>query len=125
MTDSRPIILVVEDEVIIRMGAVDILEHAGFEVLEAPNADAAIKILEQRLDIRLVFTDVDMPGTMDGVKLAHYIRHRWPPVQLIVTSGKTVIKEKELPTGARFFGKPYLEHSITTAMREMTGAGSV
>ena len=121
MTDPRPTILLVEDEVIIRLGAVDLLEDAGFEVLEAPNADVAIKILEQRPDIRLVFTDVDI-GTMDGGKLTHYIRHRWPPIQLIVTSGKTFIREKDLPASARFFGKPYAEHSIVTTMHEMIRA---
>lgn len=95
------------------------VEHAGFEALEAPNADAAIKILERRPDIRLVFTDVDMPGTMDGLKLAHYIRHRWPPIKLLVTSGKSVLGEKALPDGARFFSKPYLENIVTSTMRRM------
>lgn len=123
MLRQRPVILVVEDEVLIRMGAVDIVEHAGFEAIEAANADSAIEILERRPDIRLVFTDVDMPGTMDGVKLAHYIRNRWPPILLIVTSGKGAVEEKALPAGARFFGKPYSEHGITNAMRHMLEVG--
>ena len=123
MTDQRPPILIVEDEVFIRMAAVDMVEHAGFEALEAPNADAAIGILERRPDIRLVFTDVDMPGTMDGLKLAHYIRHRWPPILLMVTSGKSVIEEKALPDGARFFSKPYAERIIANTMRKMLEVG--
>ena len=125
MTDQRPTVLVVEDEAIIRMAAIDIVEHAGFEALEAPNADAAIRILERRPDIRLVFTDVDMPGTMDGLKLAHYIRHRWPPILLMVTSGKSVIEEKALPDGARFFSKPYAERVIANTIREMLEVGEV
>lgn len=86
MRNGKPVILVVEDSALIRMGAVDLVLHAGYEALEACDADAAIRILEVRNDIDLVFTDVQMPGTMDGIKLSHYIRDRWPPVKLIVAS---------------------------------------
>lgn len=75
-------VLIVEDEPLIRMGAVDLIEEAGFEVYEAGRADAAIALLELHQDIRLIFTDVDMPGSMDGLKLAHYVRGRWPPVKI-------------------------------------------
>ena len=112
-------ILVVEDEALIRLAAVDIVESAGFIAVEASNADAAIKILEARSDISVVFTDVDMPGSMDGLKLAHYIRDRWPPIILIVASGKAIVAESQLPTGARFFNKPYEPHAIENAFREM------
>jgi CheY-like chemotaxis protein len=78
-------ILVVEDEALVRMAAREDIEAAGFEVYEAFNADEAIQLLEANPDIELVFTDVDMPGSMDGVKLAHYVRTRWPPVKIIVT----------------------------------------
>ncbi|MEO7223462.1 MAG: response regulator, partial [Devosia sp.] len=93
MRSARLVVLVVEDHALIRQAALDIVEEAGFEALEAQGADEAIKMLESRADIRLVFTDVEMPGTMDGVKLVHYIRERWPPVQLIVASGKLILKE--------------------------------
>ena len=110
------VVLVVEDEPFIRMAAADMITNAGFEVVEADSADEAIRILEVRSDIQLVFTDVDMPGTMDGVKLSHYIRHRWPPVKLIVASGKKLVAEDDLPKGAIFFSKPYSEHFLVEAI---------
>jgi two-component system, response regulator PdtaR len=116
MKNGRAVVLVVDDSVLIRMGAVDIVQSAGYEALEAEDADAAIRILEARNDIDLVFTDVQMPGTMDGIKLAHYIRNRWPPVKLIVASGWAILEESSLPTGSRYFAKPYSEHAITEAM---------
>jgi CheY-like chemotaxis protein len=119
MSPSRPVVLVVEDHVLIRQGALDIVNSAGFEALEAQSADEAIMILESRTDIRLVFTDVEMPGTMDGLKLVHYIRERWPPVHLIVASGKAILAESQLPTGAKFFFKPYDETSIIEMMTKM------
>ena len=119
MYNDKAVVLVVEDSAIIRMCAVDLVISAGYEALEARDADEAILILESRSDIDLVFTDVQMPGTMDGIKLAHYIRDRWPPVKLIVASGKSIIEESILPEGSRFFSKPYDEHVITNAMAGM------
>jgi CheY-like chemotaxis protein len=83
----RPVVLIVEDEFLLRMDAVDMIAAAGFEVVEAINADDAIEILESRPDITAVFTDIQMPGTMDGLKLARAVRGRWPPVKIIATSG--------------------------------------
>ena len=80
-------VLVVEDEALVRLSTREEIEAAGFKVYEAHNADEAIRLLEANPDIELIFTDVDMPGSMDGVKLAHYVRKRWPPVKIIVTSG--------------------------------------
>jgi CheY-like chemotaxis protein len=119
---NRAVILVVEDDPIIRMGALQLVFDAGFEALEADNADEAIRILEARSDIHLVFTDVGMPGTMDGIKLAHYIRQRWPLVKLIVASGKHILDESHLPVGARFFSKPYSDKTIVGAMMGMLSA---
>ncbi|AEG07671.1 response regulator [Sinorhizobium meliloti] len=119
MRNGKPVILVVEDSALIRMGAVDLVLHAGYEALEACDADAAIRILEARNDIDLVFTDVQMPGTMDGIKLSHYIRDRWPPVKLIVASGATILEESLLPSGGQFFSKPYDYHTITDAMARL------
>ena len=112
-------VLVVEDHPLVRGGLLEVIVEAGFETLEASSAVEAIRILEARPDIHLVFTDAEMPGTMDGLELARYIRNRWPPVELIVVSGKVVIDPPELPPGARFFPKPYRETSIVEAMTGM------
>ena len=111
--------MVVEDHPLVRMAVLEVMIEAGFEALDASSASGAIRTLEARPDIRLVFTDAEMPGTMDGIELAHYIRNRWPPVKLIVVSGKVVIDPPELPAGARFFAKPYRETSIVEAMTGM------
>jgi two-component system, response regulator PdtaR len=103
----RPIVLVVEDEVLIRLQATDIIQDAGFDVLEAANADEAIQILQSRADIEVIFTDVQMPGSMDGIKLAAAVRDRWPPVKIIATSGRSGDFAKNLPSGGRFISKPY------------------
>ena len=122
MHRSKAVVLVVEDDTIIRMGALDLVREAGYEALEARNADEAISILESRMDIDLVFTDVQMPGTMDGIKLSHYIRDRWPPVRLIVASGAAIVEESNLPTGSRFFSKPYDDHTIASEMARLLSA---
>jgi two-component system, response regulator PdtaR len=103
----RITVLIVEDEPLIRLDAAQTLEASGFEVIEASNADEAIKILEDRSDISVVFTDVQMPGSMDGVKLAQAVRKRWPPVKLIITSGRRLSRDLELPEGTGFISKPY------------------
>src|SRR5271154_3635956 len=92
----RPVVLVVEDEFLIRINAAEMIEEAGFEVVEASTADEAVAILEARLDIAVVFTDIQMPGTMDGLKLARAVRGRWPPIKIIATSGRHHIGETEL-----------------------------
>lgn len=116
---KRPVVLIVEDEVLVRMGTRDTVETAGFEVVEAGNADEAIAILAARDDIHLVFTDVHMPGSMDGLKLAHFVKDRWPPVKIIATSGHARITEGDLPEGGRFLHKPYTVAEITTTLREL------
>jgi two-component system, response regulator PdtaR len=100
-------VLLVEDEALVRLSMREEIEAAGYKVYEAYNADEAIQLLEANPDIELVFTDVDMPGSMDGVKLAHYVRNRWPPVKIIVTSGYRHVTPEELPEGSLFFSKPY------------------
>jgi CheY-like chemotaxis protein len=122
MSATQTVVLVVEDEAIIRMDVVGLLVGAGFEVLDAKSADHAIAILETRPDIRLVFTDVDMPGTMDGIRLAHHVRDRWPAVLLIVASGKMVVELALLPGGTRFFRKPYSDDVLVEAMTGMLAA---
>jgi CheY-like chemotaxis protein len=115
---KMPAVLIVEDEPLVRIGAVNIIEDAGFEVIEAASADEAIGILECRNDVRVVFTDIHMPGSMDGLKLAHAIRNRWPPIKIIVTSGRDLITAQDLPEGGRFFAKPYDPIEITDALHE-------
>jgi CheY-like chemotaxis protein len=124
MEYCKPVVLVVEDSHIIRMCTVDLVVAAGFEALEASSADEAIQVLEGRSDIHLVSTDVSMPGSMDGIKLSHYIRKRWPPVKLIVVSGKNIVDESHLPVGARFFSKPYNDSTIVEAMMCMLSGGN-
>lgn len=113
------VVLVVEDEPLQRMMAVDVVERAGFEALEVGSADEAIRILEERLDIRVVFTDIDMPGGVDGMKLAATIRDRWPPIELIIISGKRHPLPHELPARGVFFSKPYKRDEVTAVMRQM------
>jgi len=118
------VILVVEDHPIVRLNALDLVRDAGFEGIGAANADEAIRILEARSDVHLVFTDVEMPGTMDGLKLAHYIRDRWPPVHLIVVSGKAIPDESGLPANTKFFPKPYNDNTIVEELtRLLSSAG--
>ena len=113
-----PAVLIVEDEPLVRLSAVKVIEDAGFEVIEAANADEAIRILENRSDIRVVFTDIHMPGSMDGLKLAHAVRDRWPPIKIIVTSGHDQVTEQDLPEGGCFFAKPYDPIQITNTLHE-------
>src|ERR1700728_1148678 len=115
---KTPAILIVEDEPLVRLCAVETIETAGFEVIEAANADEAIEILESRNDIRVIFTDIHMPGSMDGLKLAHAVRHRWPPIKIIVTSGREYLSEHDLPEGGRFFPKPYAPVQVQAALRK-------
>ena len=106
---ANVVVLVVEDEAIIRMNAVAFIEDAGYDVIEAANADEAISHLEMRSDIRVVFSDIEMPGSMDGLKLLHAIRERWPPVILILASGRVSPLASDMPSETVFLPKPYQE----------------
>jgi CheY-like chemotaxis protein len=116
-TPSEPLILVVEDEVLLRLYAADFLEEHGFRVIEAPNADAALKVLESRDDVRLLFTDIQMPGTLDGMDLAREVHQRWPRVLLVITSGQK--KPAEIPDEGRFVAKPYRADDLLSQMDDM------
>lgn len=117
--NSKPIVLVVEDEWLLRMNAVEIVRSAGFEAIEAANADDAIAILETRDDIRIVFTDVQIPGSMDGLRLARAVRDRWPPIRVVATSGRIRLNDNELPSGGRFVPKPYTPSQISSTLSEL------
>ena len=108
-----------EDEPLILMLAVDMIRDAGFEPLWASNAEEAISILESRDDIRIVFTDINMPGSMDGIKLAQAVRGRWPPIRIIVTSGFGAGELKLLPEGSQFIPKPYSVGQISDALHSL------
>lgn len=116
---KRQVVLIVEDEPLLRMMAVDLVEDAGFEALEAGDADEAVHLLEERLDISIVFTDIDMPGSMDGMKLAAAVRDRWPPIEIILTSGHVRADEIDLPARSVFFSKPYDQHKVTAMLHRM------
>ena len=120
-----PKVLVVEDEMMLRMRAVDIVEDAGFIPVEAVNADEALAILESRSDIELLFTDIQMPGSMDGLRLAHAVHERWPAIKIILVSGKLTPTDAEKPACSRFFGKPLEVKQMIAEMQEMIGRGSL
>jgi two-component system, response regulator PdtaR len=123
MSDSvesaHTVVLLVEDEPLVRMCAADILEDEGFEVIEAATAPAALKILEKRDDVTAVFTDVDMPGGMNGLELAGIVYARWPHIALVVTSGVCRVGADNLPGDGVFIGKPYSAAAPVRIIREL------
>ncbi|CAM3182381.1 Response regulatory domain-containing protein [Sphingomonas antarctica] len=121
MTDGRRSVLIVEDEPIVRMSACDMMEDAGYDAIEAADADEAIALLESRDDIALVFTDVEMPGSINGAALAAQVHDRWPPIRVIVTSGNATDLDLHLPPHAEFIAKPYRGSQISAMMARMAG----
>lgn len=113
------IVLVVEDEPLLRLAGIDLVETAGYEAISASDAAEAVTILESRNDIRIVFTDVDMPRGVDGMRLAAIIRDRWPPIKVIVVSGHIDGPGDLIPADTVFFPKPYQEEEIVDAIRKM------
>jgi CheY-like chemotaxis protein len=116
-------VLVVEDELVLRMRAVDIVEDAGFTAIEAVNADDALSILEARSDISLLFTDIQMPGKLDGLMLAHAVNKRWLAIKIVLVSGQIKLTDEDRPTDSRFFGKPLEVKHMIAELQEMVGAG--
>ena len=118
--DEPPVVLLVEDELLVRMTAADELEEAGFQVLEAANADVALKVLEARSDeVQVLFTDVDMPGSMDGLALAEQVHSRWPHVLLLISSGYARPSPDEIPDHGRFMPKPYGAATLVRQIHDM------
>jgi two-component sensor histidine kinase len=124
-TASLPNVLIVEDEMVLRMRAVDIVQDAGFTPVEAVNADEALSILESRSDISLLFTDIQMPGSMDGLKLAHAVHTRWPSIRIILVSGQVKLSDDDRPVDSRFFGKPLRDKEMIAELQDMVGAGAL
>src|SRR3954451_178985 len=119
------VVLVVEDELLLRMRAVDMVEDAGFTSVEAVDADEAVAILESRSDISLLFTDIQMPGSMDGLKLAHAVHDRWHAIKIILVSGQVNPSDAERPVDSRFFGKPLSVEQMIVELQAMVGAGTL
>jgi CheY-like chemotaxis protein len=115
------VVLVVEDEMVLRMRAVGIVEDAGYTPVEAMDADEAIAILESRSDIALMCTDIQMPGSMDGLGLAHAVHKRWPSIKIIVVSGQLNRSSSDLPHSSRFFSKPVEAGQMIAEMHRMIG----
>src|ERR1700688_524103 len=112
-------ILVVEDEALIRIWATDLLEENGFSVLEAKDADAALKLLQSRHDVKLLFTDVQMPGSLNGMELAREVHARWPHVLLVITSGRERPTRAEIPDDGRFVAKPYNAEELLGQVKDL------
>jgi two-component system, response regulator PdtaR len=117
--NSKPAILVVEDETLIRLWAAGLLEENGFSVLEAKDADAALKVLESRPDVKLLFTDVQMPGSLNGMELAREVHARWPHVLLVITSGRERPTRAEIPDDGRFVAKPYNAEELLGQVKDL------
>jgi DNA-binding NtrC family response regulator len=120
--DGR-VVLIVQEELLLRMDIVETFEAAGFKVFQVGTAEEAIEVLQREPTIRVVFTDIDLPGTMDGLALAHYVRQRWPPTILLVGSGRIPLDTAVLPSRAKFVAKPYgkgrLAEAIQGALNQM------
>jgi len=110
-------ILVVEDEPLLCLDISDALSANDYEVIAVSNADDAIKVLEFRNDISTIFTDIDLRGSTNGLKLAAAVRDRWPPVNIIVTTGKSPPRRDELPANSIFIAKPYRNAEVLDAIR--------
>src|ERR1700719_4385987 len=115
------VVLVVEDEMLLRMRAVDMVDDAECTPLEVVDAVEAVAILESRSDIALLFTDIQIPGCMDGLKLAHAVHARWPPIKIILVSGQLTPASTDIPSDSRFFGKPLQAKEMIAEMRDMIG----
>lgn len=116
-----PVILVVEDDPFLRMLTVEFVNEAGFEALEACDADQAIAILESNSKISVLFTDINMPGSMDGLQLASVVTKRWPAIEILIASGHVRLRKADLPPNGRFLGKPYLAAAMIAELNSLVG----
>jgi CheY-like chemotaxis protein len=116
---GSPVILLVEDEPLVRILNLDILQEAGFRVVDANDADEAFEILKRRSDVSAVLTDVDMPGSMDGFEFARLVSQGWPEVGVLVISGKTGPRPGDLPPRGAFLAKPYDPDTLVKALRQV------
>ena len=112
-------VLVVEDDLLVRLDLVETLQRAGYRTYEAGTAREAISLLEKHAEIRVVFTDIEMPGTMDGLALAHYVRFRWPPTIIVISSGQLRPTQELLPSEVDFLAKPYHARELERVFEEI------
>jgi CheY-like chemotaxis protein len=117
--NRRVVVLLVEDEPLVRMFGADVLEEAGFEVIEAFNGDEALRVLEARPDVGVLFTDVNMPGSLDGLDLARLVHERRPDIKLLIASGQVRLSEEQIPDAGRFLAKPYAPETIVREVRAL------
>jgi two-component system, response regulator PdtaR len=117
-----PVVLIVDDEPLLRMLAVEAVEDAGFISLQAADADEALVLLETNPDVTLLLTDINMPGSMDGLALAHAVQKRWPAIKILVVSGQVKLLSSDLPPNSRFLGKPYHADAMVAGLRLLVAA---
>ena len=115
----HPLALVVDDEELLRLYAAGVLEDHGFRVVEAENAAVALKVLESRHNVRLLFTDIQMPGKLNGMDLAQEVHARWPDVLLVITSGQMRPSPADIPDDGRFIGKPYCATDLLSEVDDL------
>jgi CheY-like chemotaxis protein len=115
----KPLVLIVEDEALVRIVAASMLQDAGFDTLEADSADHALLVLERRPDVRVLFSDVQLPGSMDGLHLAVAVHDRWPSIKLLLTSGGVSVSNDKIPDDGQFLPKPYDAGQVVGAVRAM------
>jgi len=113
------VVLVVEDQTLVRMFMADFLDEAGFKVFEAVNADEALTVLQARPDVQAVVTDIEMPGSMNGIELVQVIRERWPGIGVVITSGRERPGPDDLSDRVAFLTKPYLPETIINVVRQL------
>ena len=116
-----PIILIVDDDPFLRMLAVEFVNEAGFETLEACDADQAIAMLESCSKIAVLFTDINMPGSMDGLKLASVVSDRWPAIEILIASARVPLRKSDLPPNSRFLRKPYRRAAMIAELHSLVG----
>ncbi|HEY0329987.1 MAG TPA: response regulator [Rhodopseudomonas sp.] len=119
-----PVVLIVEDDALLRMLAADVVEDAGHIALQACDADEALAILRARIDVAMVFTDINMPGSMNGLELAHAVSVGWPPIKIVIASGRVRLLASDMPPDCGFLGKPYLMSDLTAHLRSLIGRGA-
>lgn len=122
VSETASTVLIVEDETLVRMYGSDLLEEAGFAVLEASDADEALAILDRQEGVSLVFSDVDMPGSMDGLDLARTVHSRWPHIRLLLTSGHHRLDDSHVPANGQFVRKPWGQGVLVARVKDLLHA---
>jgi CheY-like chemotaxis protein len=120
---DHPTILVAEDNELLRLLASELLEEHGYTVVEADNAEEALKVMEKRKDVRVLFTDIQMPPGCDGLELARQVHHRWPKVHFVITSGQVQPTRAEIADDGRFIRKPYRAKDLLSQIDELIEKG--